>query len=111
MYPAAVPEDLKEVARNWNRIMAGIPRAVSAMMGSVKPTVGEGNSLLLIFADSLEKEFVDTEEHIKDIESVIRFQIQKDVKVTVRYESPEKKQSDTVPDLRKIIKMDIEYED
>lgn len=110
-YPTAIPEDLKEVAQNWNRIMAGIPKAVSAMMGSAKPTIGEENSLLLIFTDSLEKDFVDTEEHIRDIESVIRFQIQKEVKVTARYVSPEKKRADAAPDLRKIIKMDIEYED
>lgn len=112
VYPLAVPEDLQEVAQNWNSIMAGLPKAVSSMMGSVKPTVGEDNSLLLIFTDSMEKEFVDTEEHIKEIESIIRFQIQKEVKVTTRFVTMESKQADTIPDLRKIVKkIAIEYED
>ena len=112
VYPAAVSEDLQEVAKNWNSIMMGIPRAVSAMMGSVTPTVGEDNSLLLVFTDALEKDFVDREHHLKDIESVIRFQIQKEVKVTTRYVGSDKKQADTTIDLRKIVKnINIEYED
>lgn len=112
VYPTAVSEDLQEVARNWNSIMQGIPKAVSSMMGSAKPTVGEDNSLLLVFTDSLEKDFVDREHHLQDIESVIRFQIQKEVKVTTRYVSPEKRQTDTTVDLRQIVKnINIEYED
>lgn len=112
VYPTAVPEDLREVASNWNQIMAGIPKAVSSMMGSAKPSIGEDNSLLLVFTDPLEKDFVDREHHLQDIESVIRFQIQKEVKVTTRYLSPEKKQADTTVDLRKIVKnINIEYED
>ena len=112
VYPTAVPEDLQEVARNWNSIMQGLPKAVSSMMGSAKPSVGEDNSLLLVFTDSLEKDFVDREHHLQDIESVIRFQIQKEVKVTTRYVSPEKKQADTTVDLRQVVKkINIEYED
>lgn len=111
-YPAAVPEELQEVARNWNSILLGLPKAVSSMMGSAKPTVGEGNSLLLVFTDSLEEDFVNREHHLRDIESVIRFQIQREVKVTTRYVSSEKKQTDTTIDLRKIVKnITIEYED
>ena len=111
-YPAAVPEELQEVARNWNSILLGLPKAVSSMMGSAKPTVGEGNSLLLVFTDSLEEDFVNREHHLRDIESVIRFQIQREVKVTTRYVSPEKKPTDTTIDLRKIVKnITIEYED
>ncbi len=110
-YATAIPEDLKEVAQNWNRIMASLPKPVSTMMTSVKPSIGEENSLVLVFSDPMEKEFIDTEEHLKDIESVIAFQIQKEVKVTTRYVSQEKKSVDTTIDLRKIIKMDIEYED
>ena len=112
VHPAAIPEELQEVARNWNSILQGLPKAVSSMMGSAKPTVGEDNSLLLVFTDSLEQDFVDREHHLKDIESVIRFQIQKEVKVTTRYVSPEKKQADTTIDLRQIVKnITIEYED
>ena len=111
-YPTVIPEDLKEVAKNWNQIMAGFPRAVSAMMTSAKPSIAEDNSLVLIFADFMEKEYVGTPEHLKEIEDIIRFQIQKEVKVTVRYENQEKKSTDTVIDLRNIIKnIEIEYED
>ena len=110
-YELAVPEDLKEVAQNWNKIMVGLPRAVSAMMTTVKPSIGEDNTLLLLFSDPLEKEFVGTKEHLKDIESVIRFQIQKEVKVSVHYISEEKKTTNSMIDLRKVIKnIEIEYE-
>ena len=112
VYPVAIPEELQEVARNWNAILLGLPKAVSSMMGSAKPTVGEDNSLLLIFTDPLEEDFVNREHHLQDIESVIRFQIQREVKVITRYVSPEKKQADTTIDLRQIVKnITIEYED
>ncbi len=110
-YELALSEDLKEVAQNWNKIMAGLPRAVSAMMTTVKPSIGEENTLVLVFSDLLEKEFVGTKDHLEEIESVIRFQIQKEVKVSVRYVSEEKKETDSIIDLRNIIKnIEIEYE-
>lgn len=109
---AAISEDLQLLAKNWNNILLRLPAAMHSMMGSVIPSVGEDNTLLLIFHDELEKNYIDTEDHIAEIKSTIRDCIQKEVEVEARYVSEEKKSVDQSIDLTKIIKnMNIEYED
>lgn len=114
---AAVPEDLKAVGKEWPAITALLPPAVKTMMGSVRPVAGEGNVLLLQFADELEKNFVDTPEHIADIEAVIRQRIQKEIKVETRFAGQEDKKTEAALDLRNITGIlekkgvPVEYED
>lgn len=107
----AIPEELKEVAKNWNGILAMISPAVKAMMTTVKPSMGDGNTLLLVFYDELEKNFVDQEAHIKEIETVIQNKIKKEVVVKTRLIIQDRASEDEVLDLTKIIKMQIEYEE
>lgn len=108
----AIPEDLQLLAKNWNNILLGLPKAMHSMMGSVVPSVGEGNTLLLIFHDEMEKNYIDTEAHLADIKKTIQECIQKEVEIETRYVSEEKKSADHSIDLTKIIKnMNIEYED
>lgn len=107
----AIPEDLKEVAKNWNKIITAVTPAVRAMMTSVKPSLGSGNTLLLIFGDELEKNFIEKDNHIQEITNVIKNLIQKDIIIETRYVNQEKEQTHESIDLTKIIKMKIEYED
>lgn len=112
VYQIAIPEELRELAENWNNILIRLPAAMHSMMESVVPTVGEGSTLLLIFHDELEKNYIDTEAHINEIKQAIRECIQKEVEVETRFVSEEKKSMDNSIDLTKIIKnVKIEYED
>lgn len=108
---SAIPEDLKEVAKNWNRITASVSPAIRAMLTSAKPSLGSGNTLLLIFSDELEKNFIEKEDHLEEIMKVIQKQIQKEVTVELKYMDQQQQSADEILDLTKIIKMDIQYED
>lgn len=85
----AVPEDLKAVGRDWGAILAQLPPAVKSMLSSARPVAGEGNVLILQFADEMEKNFIDTPEHLLDIEETIRGRIQKEIKVEARFSGAE----------------------
>jgi len=111
VYPDAIPEDLKQVAKNWHSILGMLSSAVRSMMTSVRPSVGEGNTLLLLFTDELEKTYVGTEEHIKDIQEIVKDKIKKEIIVKVQYINEGHESIDNFVDLTKIINMEIEYED
>ena len=87
------------------------------MMGSVTPVAGEGNVLLLQFADEMEKNFIDTPEHLAEIEGVIRQRIQKEIKVEARFTGSESIKVSNELDLRNIVGtlekkgVPVEYED
>ncbi|MFA9465142.1 MAG: DNA polymerase III subunit gamma/tau [Velocimicrobium sp.] len=111
IYPNAIPEDLKQAASNWQFIVARLSSAVRSMMTSMKPSIGEGNTLLLLFTDELEKTYVGTDEHIAEIEAAIKEKIHKEVVVRVQYINESHESVDNFVDLTKIINMKIEYED
>ena len=114
---AAVPEDLRAVGRDWTAIMAQLPQVLRTMMGSATPVAGEGNVLLLQFAEEMEKNFIDTPDHLAEIEAVIRQRIQKEIKVEARWVGTEDLRSSRELDLRTIVGafekkgIPVEYED
>lgn len=111
VYPTAVSEDLKRIAESWQVILSKLPSAVRSMMTTVRPSVGEGNTLLLLFTNDMEKDYVGTEEHISMIEQTIKETIQKEVSVRVQFINDNHVSEDSYVDLTKIIKMKVEYED
>lgn len=108
---AAIPEDLRAVAGDWRGIVAQLPVAMQSMMNSAIPGVSEGNELLLTFSDELEKQYMDHEEHLAILKQTISERIHKEVEIRTQYRSPHQEESDAFVDLRKLIKMEIEYED
>lgn len=107
----AVPEDLQVIAKNWPSILSMLPSALRSMMNTARPSAGEDNTLLILFTDEMEKEYVGREGHIADIEGVIKDYLQKEVKVQVRYINEGHESADNFVDLTKIINMKIDYED
>jgi DNA polymerase III subunit gamma/tau len=105
----AIPEELKMVAQNWDGILAMVNPAVRAMMTTVKPSIGDGNRLLLVFTDDLEREYINQEEHLKEIEAVIQKKINKQVEVMTKLINQGRVPQEDIIDLTKIIKMPIEY--
>lgn len=111
VYPQAVSEDLRQVAKNWNSILGMLPSAVRSMMGSARPGAGEDNTLLLVFTDELERDYVGTEEHIREIEELIKLRVHKEVVVRTQLVRESHESVDNFVDLTKMINMDIEFED
>lgn len=110
--PKAISEDLKEVAQNWNNILAGISPLIRAVLTNAKPSIGNNNTLLLVFTESMDKEFISREEHISDIKSAISNAIHKEVEIQTKLLTQGKESLEDIPDLTKIIKnINIEYVD
>lgn len=110
--PKAVPEDLKEVAKNWNAIMANISPLIRSFLANGRPSIGNNNTLLLVFTESLDKDFIAEKTHINEIKESIAKIIGKDVEVQTKLLTQGKENIDDIPDLSKIFKnIKIEYEE
>ncbi|MDF2611585.1 MAG: polymerase subunit gamma and tau [Lachnospiraceae bacterium] len=110
--PKAVPEDLKEVAKNWNNIVAGTSPLIKAVLAGARPSIGNNNTLLLVFTEAMDKDLISREEHMKDIKAVIAKTIHKEVDVQTKLLTQGKESMEDIPDLTKIIKnINIEYVD
>ena len=109
--PKAIPEELKEVAKNWNAIIMKVSPAIRALIMNAKPSIGNDNNLLLVFTEEVDKAFIDKEEHLKEITETIQSLIHKEVTVRTKLIHQGQESTNDFPDLTKIIKMNIEYED
>lgn len=108
--PKALPEDLKEVARQWNFIVSGLSGYYKAFLRNATPSIGANNTLLLVFKQETEYKMVSKEENIAEIESAIQQVVQKEIKVETKLlEEGAKRES--VVDISKLVNMPIEYED
>ena len=102
-YPKALPEDITEVARNWQQISSRLPGSLKVSLSSARPSVGNGNELLLVFTEAFDKEFVEQGDHLEEIKKVIMSQLQKEVEVKAVLASSQKEMN-LYPDITKLIK-------
>ena len=110
-YPKALPEDITEVARNWQQISSKLPGSLKVSLSSARPSVGEGNQLLLVFMEAFDKEFVEQGDHLETIKNCIRAQIQKDVEVQAVLATSQR-EANMYPDITKMIsKVPVEFID
>lgn len=106
----AIPEDLQEVARNWERIIAAQSGLYKAMLADVTPSVAEGGALLLVVKDSVQMDFLNKEEHLEEIKKAIETQIKKEIDIRVQYTPPGSTEAKSMVDLTKLTKMKIDFE-
>lgn len=106
----AIPDDLQEVAKNWERIIGAQDGLYKAMLMDVTPSVGEGGSLLLAVKDPVQLDFLNKEEHIEEIKNTIEKQINKEITIRVQYTPPGSTEAKSMIDLTKLTKMAIEFE-
>ncbi|MGB8452688.1 MAG: DNA polymerase III subunit gamma/tau [Anaerocolumna sp.] len=110
--PKAVSEDLKEIAKNWNNIIAGTSLLTKASLINARPSIGNNDTLLLVFTESMDKELIAQENHMKELKGVIAKIIKKEVEIQTKLLTEGKESIEDIPDLTKIIKnITIEYED
>lgn len=110
-YPKALPEDITQVAQNWQQISSRLPGSLKVSLSSARPSVGSDNELLLVFTEAFDKEFIEQGDHIEEIKKTIRAQIQKEVEVQVVL-ATNQKEANMYPDITKMIKkVPVEYID
>lgn len=109
--PDAISEDLKKVAGNWNRIIMNVSPAIRALLTCARPSISGDNTLLLVFEEEVDKDFIDKENHLNEITDTIEKMIHKKVTVKTKLIHQGQESIHDFPDLTKIIKMNIDYED
>lgn len=110
--PKAISSDLTEIAKDWNNIVAATSLLTKAALTGARPSVGNNNMLLLVFQDSMDKDLVSQELHMKELKDIIRKRVQKEVEIQTKLLEQGKESIEDIPDLRHIFKnVTIEYED
>lgn len=101
--PKALSEDIAELAKNWDRISAKLPGQLKTAINMAKPSIGPNNEFLLVFTEEFDRDFIAQPEHLEDIKSTIRNEIQKEVEVATTLAQTHK-ESNLYPDIRQIVK-------
>lgn len=111
--PEALPEDIKEAAKNWKGIVSQIARkapALGTVLLDATLSVDDGKSLLIVITDDMDKEVIDREAHMRLIKDTITQLIHKQVQINTRYLNKEKENIEEVQDITKLVNMPIQYE-
>ena len=110
--PAAVPDDITEVIKNWNSILSEIGGTSKVYMKKAVPTLGSNTDLQLVLDDDNAFAFLNENraECITTLSDRIAERIGKNVEVTVKKNESSYSAKEVVPDLRDMIQFDIEEE-
>lgn len=111
--PEALPEDLKEAAKNWKSIMTQVTKkapALGSVLQGAKLSVDGNNGLLLVVTDEIDKDLIDRENHMQLIKDTCAGLVGKQVQISTRYLDKNQEKIEEVLDLSQIIKVPIEYE-
>jgi DNA polymerase-3 subunit gamma/tau len=84
--PKAVPEDVREVLKNWNRIFAQCSMADQSALKDAKRTLGANGELVLQFTDPTAAGMFeqDSGRRVEELKTIIRNAIDKEVEILVR---------------------------
>lgn len=112
--PEALPEDIKEAATNWKSIITQITRkapALGSVLKSATLSIDGGQGLLIVVTNALDKDIIDRDVHMDLIKETLASLIQKQVQINTKLLDKGKERLDEVPDLTKLIKVPIQYEE
>lgn len=109
--PKAIPEDIKEVVKNFRAIANQSSPMLRVVLNKAKLSLGGDDRLLIVLADALEVQLVGKQEHKEEIEGLIADKIGKHVTVDVRQVEEGRQFEDTFVDIEKVIHMEITVED
>ncbi len=111
--PKAIPEDIKQVIRNWKGILSGLTGLSRTYYNKALPSLGADNSLLLVFEDANAYAYIaENRSDCQDaLKAMIKERIGKEIQLQVQQNESGQGGSDLYPDLRQLIHFDIEEED
>lgn len=107
----AVPEDIKEVVKNWRKIIADMPSLCRSYLSKAVPSLGNGNELMVVFDDAMAVGYFSREEEKRQLEHTIAEYAGKEVSVQIKQNESGLPLGDAYVDLEQVIHMDITYED
>ena len=109
--PQALPEDVKEVAKNFRMIANEASGMLKVYLRQARLSVGNAGQLQIILPDDLAAGVVGTEEHKKEIQDLIAEKTGKQMEIEVGKVEQGRRFEDSFVDLEQLIHMDITVED
>lgn len=102
----ALPEEVRQVAANWNNIVKDMDGLLQQMLKQAVLTVNEGNALVLAFSEDMYKSFVEKETSMNAIKEAIAEFINKEVTIQTKLLEGGRDSLSKVADITKLIKTD-----
>ncbi|MCI9441472.1 MAG: DNA polymerase III subunit gamma/tau [Ruminococcus sp.] len=112
--PLAIPDDVKEVVKNFRSIAEDVSAPASIYLKKARLSLGGENRLLIVLPDSMGASVVGREDHKEELESLIEQRIGKKVEIDVRQVEEGRRFEDTFIDIEALgdkINMEITVED
>ena len=106
--PEALPEDIKMVSNNWNRIVKDSGPMVKTLLAKSRVTVDVRTGKLVIMPDNLMNgEILNRETNRKEISDIIAREIRKNVEFSIY--TPEKNDAAALADLSEVVKKAVDF--
>ncbi len=109
--PDAIPEEIKEVAKNFRGIANGATDLLKIYLKQARISLGANNKLLLVLEDEMSAAFLGKEDSISELENLIIQKTGKKVGVEVRKLETNQRFDSIFPDLERLVNMEITIED
>ena len=111
--PEAIPEEVAQVVKNWERIVAQAPQPNGEFYRMAKLSLDGENRLLLVYneEDSMRYQLVAEDIENGELDRLIEKQIGKKVKCSARLNAGGHSFEDAFPDLSDMVEMDIVEEE
>ena len=107
--PAAVPEEIQQVVKNWGTIVAPVPEPHREGLRNVVVSLADNGHLLLVYSSDIKYDMISKKPEI--VTDAIADYLGKKVEVDFRLEKDRATAVSTYPDLRSLIHVDeIEVE-
>ena len=106
--PAAIPEDIEAVIKNWKSIISEMGGTTKVYLNKAVPTLGPASELQLVYDDENAYTFLSSNraECMDILSNLIENRIGKKVEVVVKKNETGYSAKDSVPDLRDLIHFD-----
>ena len=112
VYPKAIPEDVKEIVKNWTKYISQLPPGLTKVsLLQAKHSVGEQGQLVIVFSNYVTaNHFLHDEGYRNRLRYFLRQCSGKDVEIEYKALDKGQKFTDNYVDLADMIKMNIEEE-
>jgi len=105
----AMPEEIKELAKNWQMVINKTPIYIRESIKLATPYAAEDGTLILLFEDNFAYSSISREMHMTQIKNIIVSIINKEVNIRTQY-SDKAEPVDNMVNIASLINADITYE-
>ena len=106
----AMPEEIKELAKNWQMVINKTPIFIRESLKMATPYASEDGTLILMFDDDFAYSMISREMHMAQISNVVVSIINKEVNIKPQFKTNTKEAINNMVNIEAIIHADITYE-